>query len=121
MLFGKIKGTENEWGFDIFETTFESFIEIDNDEHIKIIDEANASGKRISGDKDGKPVLVDPPKPSEKENAEQRISELISYLKYTDWYVIRFAEEGTPIPDEIRVNRHSARTEISELRKITNN
>lgn len=120
LFFGKIKNTENTWGFDVFETTFESFISIDNEEHMKIIDKANTSGKIISGDKDGKPILIDPPEPSKKEAAEQKILELKSYLESTDWYVIRLAEEGTTIPDEIRKSRHSARTEISELRKISN-
>ena len=40
-----------------------------------------------------------------------------AYLASTDWYVARFAETGTEIPDEIKAKRAAARTEISELRE----
>lgn len=43
------------------------------------------------------------------------IERLQSYLKNTDWYSIREAETGKPMPDEIRKNRQSARDRISEL------
>lgn len=45
----------------------------------------------------------------------KEIETLQSYLKNTDWYSIRFAETGKPMPDEIRKNRQSARDRISEL------
>jgi len=40
---------------------------------------------------------------------------LLAYLTQTDWLVLRAAETGTPIPDDIRVKRTEARTAISEL------
>lgn len=115
MLFGKIKGTDN-WGFDIFEKTFESFIEVDDKEHIELIEKANSTNKIIVGDKDGKPVLTDSPEPTDEQKAEQRIRELENYLSSTDWYVIRFADEGTPIPQEVKEKRASARKELSAIK-----
>jgi hypothetical protein len=117
MYFGKIKNTENEWGFDVFTNTFETYITISDAEHMRVISEANTNGKLISGDEDGNPILVDPPPPTEEEVTEQRIDELQSYLSSTDWYAIRQADEGTPIPPEIKTKRAEARIEISELRE----
>lgn len=117
VFFGKVKGTENEWGFDVFETTFESYIEVDDDEHMGIIEKANSEGKLISGDKDGNPILVDLPKPTEEELKKQKISELERYLSQTDWYAIRFADTGEAIPTEIKQKRQDARDEISRLRE----
>ncbi len=118
MFFGKIKGTNDEWGFDVFNSNFESFIEIDKSKHMSIVNEANSKGKLIKGDADGNPILVDPPEPSEKEKAEQRINVLEKYLRDTDWYAIRFADTEEPIPDEIKKRRQDARDEISKLRDI---
>ena len=119
VFFGKVKGTENEWGFDVFEKTFESYIEVDDDEHIKIKEKANNEGKLISGDKDGNPILVDPPPPTDEELKQRRLNELDYFLKNTDWYAIRFADTGTPIPEEIKIKRQQAREEISALRERT--
>lgn len=116
MFFGKIKNTDDEWGFDVFETTFDNPIEIDDDTHMSIIEEANNKGKLIKGDKDGQPILVDPPEPTEKEKAEQRLHELEAYLTETDWYVIRNADTGVPVPNDIKQKRQEAREEISQLR-----
>ena len=119
MFFGKIKNTDDEWGFDVFAQTFESHIEIDNKEHMNIIERANNECKMIKGDKDGNPVLVDYPPPTEEENTQNRINELESYLASTDWYAIRSADNGTKIPEEIKQKRESARLEISTLRERT--
>lgn len=48
-----------------------------------------------------------PPKTQEDINAENR-----AYLASTDWYVVRFAETGTPIPDDILATRQAARDAI---------
>lgn len=121
MFFGKIKGTIDEWGFDVFNSTFESFIEIDKSKHMSIVNEANAKGKLIKGDEEGNPILVDPPEPTEKEKSEQRINELENFLRNTDWYAIRFADTEEPIPADIKTNRQAAREEISKLRELLNN
>ena len=98
MFFGKLKDTEDEWGFDVNPSRFNPFISIDNDEHMRIINEANSTGKLIKGDADGNPILVDPPEPSDYEKAKQRIAELEGYLTSTDWYAIRYADTGEEIP-----------------------
>lgn len=120
MYFGKIKNTEDEWGFDVFTETFESYKSIDSETHMKIIEEANAEGKIIKGDKEGNPILVEPPPPTEEEIKQQRLAELERYLQTTDWYAIRFADSGTPVPEEIKSKRQKAREEISTLREILN-
>ena len=120
MYFGKIKNTEDEWGFDVFTETFESYKSIDSETHMKIIEEANAEGKIIKGDKEGNPILVEPPPPTEEEIKQQRLAELERYLQTTDWYAIRFADTGTPVPEEIKSKRQKAREEISTLREILN-
>lgn len=44
-----------------------------------------------------------------------QILEHKSYLFSTDYVVIRESETGEPIPDEIKVNRAIARSEINRL------
>jgi hypothetical protein len=119
MLFGKIKNTENEWGFDLTSDLFESFVSVDDSIHMNIIDRANSEGKIIKGDKDGNPILVDPPPLTEEDLKQERIIELENYLNQTDWYAIRFADWGVEIPLEIKQKRQSAREEISMLRDRT--
>ena len=116
MYFGRLKNTD-EWGFDVFTSSFESYITIDDAEHMSIISAANSQGKLIKGDENGNPILVDPPPPTEQEIAKQRINELQNYLTSTDWYAIRCADEGTPIPADIKTKRAEARVEISQLRE----
>ena len=118
MLFGKIKGSKNEWGFSITGKILDSFIEINDIRHMEIVAKANNEGKLIKGDQNGNPILVDPPPPTDEELNQNRIAELENYLKQTDWYVIRYADSGTSIPDEIKHKRSEARIEISELREI---
>ena len=55
--------------------------------------------------------------PTQQEINQRRIIELENLLSSTDWYVVRFAETGVEIPQEIRAQRQSAREEISRLRK----
>ena len=119
MYFGKIKGTNDEWGFDVFKSTFDSYKEVTDDKHSAIIAQANQEQKRIVGDKDGNPILVDYPPPTEEETRQNRINELESYLKSTDWYAIRYADSGVEVPAEIKKERQSAREEISVLRERT--
>ena len=44
-----------------------------------------------------------------------KILEHKSYLFSTDYVVIRESETGEPIPDEVKVNRAIARSEINRL------
>lgn len=48
----------------------------------------------------------------EKEKQEQINQESLAYLKETDWYVIRFQENGTPIPEDIITKRQEARDKV---------
>lgn len=41
---------------------------------------------------------------------------LLSRLNETDWYVVRAAETGEPIPEQVRVDRKAARERISAIR-----
>lgn len=49
-------------------------------------------------------------------NAKITIGTDENYLSSTDWYIARYAETGTEIPDEVKTKRSGCRTEISELR-----
>lgn len=118
VYFGKIKDSNDEWGFDVFNRNFETCIEVDDDYHMSLINKANAEQKQIKGDKNGNPILVDYPPPTEEEVADMRIQELQGYLLQTDWYALRFADAGEPIPIEVKNKRQDARDEISKLRKF---
>lgn len=48
---------------------------------------------------------------------EDKVVELKAYLNSTDWYVVRFAETGEPIPEDIKVARANIRIEISNIRE----
>lgn len=54
---------------------------------------------------------------SEKEKTEKKIRDLQSFLKETDWLVIREMDQGNPVPEEIKTKRAEARTAISSLRE----
>lgn len=70
--------------------------------------DGQSSGKRIVPDANGRPVLADPPPPSQSDkNAQAR-----AYLAYTDWYVVRFAETGEAIPADIAADRAAARASV---------
>lgn len=50
----------------------------------------------------------------------QKIDKLKDYLDSTDWYVVRFAETGVEIPEEVKDKRAEARAEIDRLRALNN-
>lgn len=118
-LFGKIKDTDL-YGFGTHEESFETFKEISDEEHDRIIKEANEVGKPIGADENGDPIIIEPPEPSQEEKDKWRLEYLENYLKETDWYAIRFADTGEAIPTDVKKKRQEAREEISELRgKVT--
>jgi hypothetical protein len=47
-----------------------------------------------------------------KEEQERVNQESLAYLKETDWYVIRFQENGTPIPEDVLAKRQEARDKV---------
>lgn len=52
-------------------------------------------------------------KPTDEELMEQerlvKLQEAQNYLNNTDWYIVRFVDEGTEIPEDIKVKRAEAR------------
>lgn len=53
---------------------------------------------------------------SRAHDAEQARAQ--QYLAETDWYVIRAADAGTPIPDTVRTRRAAARGLLSSANEI---
>ena len=53
-----------------------------------------------------------PPSPQQPITQEQINNEARAYLATTDWYVVRFAETGLAIPQDILAARQSARNSI---------
>ena len=51
--------------------------------------------------------------------ADESITQAQYYLSATDWYAVRYAETGVEIPEEVKVKRAEARSEISRLRGET--
>ena len=47
-----------------------------------------------------------------KVEQEKINAEALAYLASTDWMVVRFAENGTPYPEEIKAERAAARARI---------
>jgi len=119
MLYGKLK-TSNDYGFLVEgnEEKLDSYVIVDDDIHWELIQNANKENKVIVPDDKGRPILADNIKPKFEETVKQKVFNLKHYLSSTDWYVIRFAEEGTPIPTEVKQKRHNARIEISKLSEI---
>ena len=48
---------------------------------------------------------------------EAEIENLKKDLALTDWYVVRYAETGKPIPEEVLAERQGKRQRINELQK----
>lgn len=53
---------------------------------------------------------------TKQSNAAIEIEMLEAELKKTDWYVIRYADTGKTIPEEIKYRRQDIRDRISYLR-----
>ena len=88
-------------------------VEITTDEHQALL-EGQSNGKIIAADKNGKPVLQDPPPPTAEELQSQKNAEARAYLASTDWYVVRKAETGTEIPADVLEKRQAARDSVVE-------
>ena len=111
MFFGKLNN--NDFGFSTSQKFFVSSVEI-SDEDYEQFQEALNNGEEIQSDKNGFPVIV---KKRKSVNPQLRIDELEKYLLETDWYAIRFVDNGEKIPSDIQKKRQEAREEISELRE----
>ena len=86
-------------------------VEITDEEHQALL-EGQSNGKVIAADKNGKPVLKDPPTPTAEELQAQKNAEARAYLASTDWYVVRKAETGTEIPADVIAARQAARDSV---------
>ena len=115
-------GTKNgtDYGAYLEPGALQTYVELNDNEWLSLVNRANSEGKLIVTDENGYPVLTNPPEPSLKEQTETRIIQLENYLTSTDWYVVRYQETGTPEPEDIRIQRASAREEISNLRELLN-
>jgi len=57
--------------------------------------------------------LVASLKAMEAQEAQSKVNqEALAYLASTDWYVARFSETGTVIPDDVKQKRQEARASI---------
>lgn len=64
--------------------------------------------------------IVPDVEPTAIELKEKEIQTYQNYLDETDWYVIRYTENGKEIPEEVKTKREEAREKISELREEIN-
>lgn len=55
------------------------------------------------------------PKQTAEQMQAQINTEARTYLTSTDWYVIRWQENGTPIPEDIATARTEARANVIEV------
>ena len=60
----------------------------------------------------GEIVKLPFPPPSAEQVQSRTNAEARAYLLSTDWYVVRFAESGVPIPDDIMTARKAARESV---------
>ncbi|SLM15257.1 hypothetical protein SPIROBIBN47_400036 [uncultured spirochete] len=51
------------------------------------------------------------------QSLEAEIENLKKDLALTDWYVVRFAETGKPIPEEVLAERQEKRQRINDLQE----
>ena len=116
MLAGTKDG--KNWGFyfDDQKDLLQKSIYLTDEEHMALF-EGQCHGEVIKFHEDRKPTLEEPEPPSEEEIAKGRMFELQTYLKNTDWYAMRKADEGKEIPTDVKKKRADVRAEISEIRK----
>ena len=119
IYFGRNKN-DGSYGFSFDKGFLDNEYEISEQEHRDLLRAVNNSDKVLSADKDGKPILIDAPEPTEEELALEKYYNLKEYLKETDWYAFRYIESQIEIPTEIKTKRQEARKEISELRNKYN-
>ena len=114
MFYGKKIG-ETEYGSYLETDGLETYVEVDTEEWMNLIDEAN-NNKRIVPDENGNPILQDPPPPTNEELCQQRRNEALSYLSRTDYVAAKIAEGAATKEEyaEILEKRREARAAINE-------
>ena len=88
-------------------------VEITTEVHAAMLD-GQSNGKVIDFDEAGYPFLANPPAPTSEQIQEQINSQARAYLASTDWYVIRWQENATPIPESVSTARDEARAQVAE-------
>jgi hypothetical protein len=88
-------------------------VEISAEYHLELI-EGQSTGMVIYADEKGFPRLQAPSDLTESEVAKFRNKQARAYLAETDWYVIRKAETGVDVPQEVSEKRQSARLSVTE-------
>jgi len=48
--------------------------------------------------------------------AQEALNEASSYLTTTDWYVVRFAETGVNVPEDVAAKRAQSRVTVEQYR-----
>lgn len=91
----------------------EDAVEITREYHKELF-EGQSSGKVISSDDKGFPILIAPAQPTPEQTIALKNKENRYYLNSTDWYVIRQIETGVAIPAEVAEKRAAARLSIVE-------
>lgn len=88
-------------------------VEITPEYHTELLN-GQSQGKVIKGDERGYPRLYDQEPPSAAEVQRRKNKEARAYLLSTDWYVVRRAETGEEVPQDILDKRAEARLVIVE-------
>lgn len=86
-------------------------VEITDDKHKELLN-GQSTGKIISADAEGYPILIDPPAPTAEQLQKQANSKARAYLASTDWYIVRKAETGVDVPEDVLTKRQEARSSI---------
>lgn len=83
-------------------------VEVDNALFFQTIEDTDGVWSLVKGEI----VKLPFPPPSAEQVQSQKNAEARAYLLSTDWYVVRFAETGVAIPDEVIAARKSARESV---------
>lgn len=83
-------------------------MEVSDEVFFQTINETDGLWSMVNGNI----VKLPLPEPTSEELQAQANAEARAYLASTDWYVVRFAETGVAIPDDILTARKLARESI---------
>lgn len=113
MYIGTIDGIT--YGTYVFSDNLKEFRKLTPEEEKKLAEDRRSGKRVIYKNLDGW-ELKDLPQPTQEEQLQSELNDLQEYLDSTDWYAIRFADSGEPIPDDVKTLRQKARERISEIR-----
>jgi hypothetical protein len=93
---------------DVNKSIPETAIEVDDAIFWQTINETDGNWSLVKGEI----VKLPFPEPTAEELQEKINKESRAYLNSTDWYVVRFAENGVEIPAEVVAARQAARDSV---------